>query len=157
MIKKPGFIPLVLTFCVFLNGCSFHKAEEKGKEIFPEVKKFDRLMDRTTHKIGYHSGFGAPLAWGSKGIMYGKYLIYMGFNVEIRVFNTPRRTSDAFYRVDQYEYNPTEKRRMCSTLGVISQEQWSQVEEMNDVFKILGHVPIKNEPVVGIEEDLRFN
>lgn len=149
--KKHHLIGLAL---LLLVGCGHQEAEKIGKQTFSEVKKFDRLMDKTIHKISYHDGFpGGHLSWIGKGIVYGKYYIYMKFDVVIDACHRPVRMSGISYNI--FEFG-TVSATSESLLGILSQEQWDQVETIDDVFKILGHVPIKDKPDVLIEESLRF-
>jgi hypothetical protein len=157
MIKRNTSLVWILGACLLLTGCSFKKAEEKGKEIFPEVQKFDRLMDKTNHEIVWNTG--GPLSWGGRGIVYGRYLIYMEFEVSVNVFNEPKRTSDPFYIVDEYVYRTSDSgsKYVSSTIrGRLSRAQWDQVQKVDDIFKILGIVPITNQPIDGIEKGLIF-
>lgn len=143
---------------VFFSGCSHQKDEEYGKEFFPEVKKFDQLFEQTTHKIGYHNGIGASLLWGSKGLIYGRYLIYMKFSVATDAVNVPKRTSEVSCGIFQYDYSfeSGEKRRARCSLGSLTQAQWDRIESLDDLFHVLGHIPCTNGQIYGIEEDLKW-
>ena len=142
-----------------LTGCDYKKAEREGLKDFPDVQKFNQMFKTTTHKVDGHGGLGGPLSWQSRGIVYDHYLVIMQFDVSVDMFRSPRRVSSVGLRVDQYRYRYTtgRKRRARRTLGVISEEQWRDVKEPDDIFRFLNHVPIKNEPIDGIEEDLKFH
>lgn len=153
------FVLWMLGLCLVTAGCSFKKAEEKGKQIFPEVQKFDRLMDKTSCDIGWHVGIGSHLAWCSRGIVYGRYLIYMKFNVSVNGFNEPKRMSDPVYTIAEYWYENDASGRAYVTYTIrkdLSHAQWDQVNTVDDIFKIAGIVPITNQPIDGIEEGLKF-
>ena len=114
-------------------------------------------------KTGYHGGPGSSLSWGSKAIVYNRYLVGMTFFVRIEGNNTPKRISKAVYYV--YEVKDWDSllqktygngRYLKSLLGVISESQWEKVKKVDDIFKILNHKPVKNKPSKAINEMLIF-
>jgi hypothetical protein len=140
VIVKNKVAWLIVAMCLLFAGCGYEKAEKRGLEIFPEVKKFNQLFEKTTQEIDYHGGYPGRLSWISRGRVYDRYLVSMEFCIKTHRFNDPEKVSEAKYRIAQFEDDGGLSSR---GLGELSQKQWDQVAEIDDIFRMLNHVPVK--------------
>lgn len=143
-------IQLLFILVTFLSvSCTedYSSVESLGEKYIKDVQKYDSFFDQTNHEIGTHHGILEDVLWRSRGIVYGRYISDMTFNISI-TNGVPHKTSGVKIFVMEY----------CSdgAFGRLTDDEWNEVKTVEEFFEKLQIVPVKDKPIKNIDNHLKY-
>ena len=147
---------VVLVFAAFLQltavGCkSGAQMTKEGLKKFPDAQKFDRLFTKNHHSVGLYNGPGGSRVWMSKGLVYDRYIVEMSFDVKKGVTGKLSKIEDVMVVIHEHFYTadgPSSDRWRIHNPGTkLSEDQWRSANSIEDIFRLSGIEPIKDQPI----------
>lgn len=131
---------------------------ELGLKHLEDVKRFNAVFPNHFERISGMGLFFGNEGWSSGAIVFDRYLISMSFELKIDMIRFSRgrvlRNSDLRFTISEAHDNP----RYDGASSVLKKstfrsfDDFPEMRNSSDLFRIMGIDPVVNSPVAGFEK-----